>query len=229
MSERSEGVVKVVLVDDHAIVRQGVRMLIESDPGLQVSGEAHDRASAVAVASREQPDVLLLDLLLDGENGLDLIAAVRAASPRTGILVLTGVRDPLVHRRALELGAAGLVAKEAAADVLLKAIGKVAAGGRWFDRSALPPLSSEPAPSERSAAGNPEAEKIAKLSPREREVAALIGEGLSNRKIAERLSISETTVRHHLTSVFAKLGVGDRLELLVYAYRHKLIRTESPS
>jgi DNA-binding NarL/FixJ family response regulator len=153
---------------------------------------------------------------------------LREISPELRILVLTGVRDAQAHRRAFQLGATGLVEKDAAADVLLKAIRKVAAGEIWLDRASTAILLAELTRGEQHEKGDPDAEKIARLSPREREVAELIGEGLSNRKIAERLFISETTVRHHLTSIFSKLEVHDRLELLLYAYRHGLVRSRAP-
>lgn len=214
-------VVRILLIDDHAIIRSGLKMLIESQPGLKVVGEASDRAGAVSIASREQPDIILLDLDLGSESGLELIPPLRSAASQARVLVLTGLRDTEVHRNALRLGAMGIVQKEMASEVLLKAIHKVHAGEAWLDRSSIANLLSEISVVEASRP-DPEGTRIATLSPREREVITLIGEGLNNKKIAERLQISETTVRHHLTSIFAKLGVSDRLELLVYAYRNKL-------
>jgi DNA-binding NarL/FixJ family response regulator len=213
--------VRILLVDDHAIIRSGLKMLIESQPGLRIVGEASDRAGAVAMASREKPDIVLLDLDLGSESGLDLIPHLRQSAPHTRILVLTGLRDTEVHRNALRLGAMGIVQKEMASEVLLKAIHKVHAGEAWLDRSSIANLLTEIAESD-PGRPDPEAARIASLSPREREVITLIGEGLNNKKIAERLQISETTVRHHLTSIFAKVGVSDRLELLVYAYKNRL-------
>jgi len=216
-----ESSIRILLVDDHAIIRSGLKMLIESQPGLSIVGEASERASAVAMASRERPDIVLLDLDLGSESGLDLISPLRLAAPQARILVLTGLRDTEVHRNALRLGAMGIVQKEMAGEVLLKAIHKVHAGEAWLDRSSIANLLSEIAEGD-SGRPDPEAARIASLSPREREVINLIGEGLNNKKIAERLQISETTVRHHLTSIFAKVGVSDRLELLVYAYKNHL-------
>jgi len=213
--------VRILLVDDHAIIRSGLKMLIESQPGLRIVGEASDRAGAVAMASRERPDIVLLDLDLGAESGLDLIPHLRQSAPHARILVLTGLRDTEVHRNALRLGAMGIVQKEMAGEVLLKAIHKVHAGEAWLDRSSIANLLTEIAQSDPNRP-DPEAARIASLSPREREVITLIGEGLNNKKIAERLTISETTVRHHLTSIFAKVGVSDRLELLVYAYKNRL-------
>ena len=212
--------IRVLLVDDHALVRAGLRMLIESQPGLTVVGEACGRAGAVTIAASERPDIILLDLDLGDESGLDLIPDLRGTGPGVRILILTGLRDAEAHRRAMRLGAVGLVQKEMAGEVLIKAIEKVNAGEVWLDRATTASLFAEL--SEAAEKTDVQFARIASLSCREREVIALIGEGLNNKRIAERLFISETTVRHHLTSIFNKLGVADRLELLVYAYRNKL-------
>ncbi len=213
--------IRIVLVDDHALVLAGLRMLIESQPGLAVTGEASTPDQALAVVARERPEIVLLDLDLAGRSGLDLIPDLRTASPASRIVVLTGLRDAAAHQQAVRSGARGVVLKEMAADVLVKAIEKVHAGEAWLNRTMIADVLAElPRATEKE---NPEAPRIRSLSAREREVLALIGEALSNKRIAERLCITETTVRHHLTSIFAKLGVSDRLELLVYAHRHKLV------
>jgi two-component system nitrate/nitrite response regulator NarL len=215
--------IRIVLVDDHAVMRAGLRMLIESHPGMKVVGEAADAAAAVAVTTRERPNIILLDLDLGDDNGLDCLPNLLAAAP-VHVLVLTGVSDYEVHRRAARLGAMGLVHKAKAAEVVLKAIEKVHAGEIWFDRSLLGGMLNDLSRAGRQNKNDPEATKIASLSPREREVVALICEGLKNRQIGERLFISETTVSHHLTSIFGKLGVTDRLELVVYAYTHGIVK-----
>ncbi len=150
-----------------------------------------------------------------------MIRELRTAAAGARILILTGLRDSESLRRAVRLGASGIVQKEAAAEVLLMAIERVRAGEVWLDRSITASLIAEISQGGENRQ-DPEAARIGSLSAREREVITLIGEGLSNKRIAERLSISEITVRHHLTSIFAKLEVSDRLELLVYAYRNKL-------
>ena len=199
-------------------------MLIETQPGLQVVGEAGNRTDALAVAAREQPDIILLDLDLGGDTALDCIPALLAVAKQTRIVILTGVYDAELHRRAVRLGAVGLVLKDKAAEVLIKAIEKVHAGEVWLERAMTASVLNEITHGQGQQA-SPEAVKIATLTAREREVVALIGEGLKNQQIARRLFISETTVRHHLTSIFAKLGLSDRLELVIYAYRHGLIET----
>jgi len=214
----------VLLVDDHRILCAGVRMLLESQPGMVVIGEASCRASALAMAAREQPDLILFDLDLGGEMALDCIPDLLAAAHKARVLILTGMRDPELHCQAVRLGAMGLVLKEKAAEVLLQAVEKVMAGEAWLERGMMAAVLGSMARPSTAQGANPEAGKIARLTDREREVVALVCEGLRNKQIAERLYISDTTVRHHLTAIFAKLAVSDRLEMVLYAYRHGLAK-----
>ena len=216
--------VRVLIVDDHGIMRAGLRMLLESQPGLAVVGEAATCAEAVALATSTQPDVIVLDLDLGGENAITSIPTLLRAAPDTRILVLTGVRDPEVHRQAIRQGALGLVVKEKAAETLLHAITQVRAGEVWLEPTMIARVLGEltrPQPSPQVSA---QAANIAKLTEREREVITLVGQGLRNKHIAARLYISEATVRHHLTAIFAKLDVSDRFELAIYAYQHGLAK-----
>jgi two-component system nitrate/nitrite response regulator NarL len=213
--------IRVLLVEDHAVVRAGLRLLIESRRGLSVVGEAANHADALALTAREQPDIILLDLDLGTENGLNILPGLRAAAGQAHVLVLTGVRDVAEHHRAIRQGAMGLVLKEHAPEVLLKAIEKVHAGEIWLDRAMLATVLNEMV-SGQAGPANAEATRIATLTERERQVIGLVGEGLKNKQIGDRLSITETTVRHHLTSIFTKLGVGSRLEMVIFAHRHNL-------
>ncbi|HET9221011.1 MAG TPA: response regulator transcription factor [Roseiflexaceae bacterium] len=215
--------IRVLIVDDHVVVRAGLRLLIESRPGLVVVGEAANQADALLLAAREQPDIILLDLALGAESGRDMLSDLRSTASESRVLVLTGVRDPAEHRQAIRQGALGLVLKEQAPEVLLKAIEKVYAGEVWLDRSMLASVLGEMVV---GGAQRPstEATRIAMLTDREREVIALVGEGLKNKQIGDRLSITETTVRHHLTSIFAKFGVESRLEMVIFAHRHGLTK-----
>jgi two-component system, NarL family, nitrate/nitrite response regulator NarL len=216
--------VNILIVDDHAVIRAGLRLLIETNKLFEVCGEAGNCRTAVEVAESSQPDLILLDIDLDGENSLQCMPDLLRAALASRVLVLTGLNDARLHAQALKAGAMGLVLKEKAADVLLKAIEKVHYGEVWFDRTTMGSVLAQMSRSGGRAAEDPEGAKISSLTDREREVVTLIGEGLKNRQIAERLFISETTVRHHLTSVFDKLGVSDRLELVIYAYRHNLAK-----
>jgi DNA-binding NarL/FixJ family response regulator len=246
--------IRILLVDDQAIVREGLRMLLENQSGLAVVAEASSCAEAIEAAKQAQPDVVLLDLDLGGANGHDCLRELLKAAPHTRVLVLTGTPDLEMHHAAIYQGAMGLVRKLEAAEVLLKAIRKVYVGEVWLDGALMARLLGdlwssrqfEPSDSdyrngmalprsERNAVESlqphtqgismpspDEALKIAQLTEREREVITLIGEGLRNKQIADRLFISDITVRHHLSSIFSKLDVDDRFELAIYAYRYGL-------
>ena len=216
--------IRILLVDDHKVMRLGLRLLIENQQGLTVIGEASGRNDALEIAEREQPDIILLDLTLPGTDGIDLIPELLAVAEKARILILTGVVEPEAHTRAMHLGAMGVVLKEKAPEVLIKAIQKVHDGEIWLDRVMVANVFSERERAREARRKDPEASKIATLTGREREVIALVGEGLRNKQIADRLFISEGTVRNHLTTVFSKLEVSDRFELLMYAYRHGIAK-----
>lgn len=217
-------IIRVLLVDDHEVVRAGLRMLIESRPDIKVVGEATNRQEALQLTAQEQPDIILLDLDLGDESGIDIIPEIRKLTDQARILVLTGMRDRESHQRAVRLGAVGLVQKEQAAAILVKAIEKVAAGEAWLEPGLVANVLTGLSRTRGAETTDPEVARIASLTEREREVIALICEGLQNKAIGSRLSISETTVRHHLTSIFSKLGVETRLELVIYAYRNSLAK-----
>ena len=216
------GVIRVLVIDDHEIFCAGLSLLLEQEPGINVVAEARNKNEALE-AARSRPDVILLDLDLGSDSGLELVPELMKAAPQARILVLTGVLDPGVHLRAVCLGAIGVVLKLEAARVLTKAIRKVHAGEAWLNRTMVANAMSELQTKERKDR-DPERRKIESLTARESEIIALIGEGLRNKAIAERLYISEKTVRHHLTSIFSKLEVCDRLELMIYAFGHDLAK-----
>jgi DNA-binding NarL/FixJ family response regulator len=219
MSATNPEPIRILIVDDHAIVRAGLRMLIDQNPAMKVVGVAGNRAEALALAAREQPDLVLLDILLGDDDGLAFLPELRFAVPNVRVLVLTGLRSSESQRRAIVAGAMGVVLKEHAAEVLIKAIHKVHAGEVWLDRSMMGSVLEEMT---QAPEIDPRQAKIASLTERELEVVGLIAEGLKNKQIGQRLFISETTVTHHLTSIFSKLEVSDRLELVIYAFANKL-------
>jgi len=196
-------------------------MLIEHDQHMQVVAQAGNRTEALERAAGTKPNVIILDLVLGDDDGLSFLPELCEVSPGSRVLVLTGVQNPDAHRRAIRRGAMGIVLKEHAADQLLKAIMKVNDGEVWIERSMMGSMIQE---FNKPALVDPEVTKIESLTDREREVIALIGEGLKNKQVGERLFISETTVTHHLSSVFSKLEVSDRLELIIYAFRHGLAK-----
>ena len=212
-----------MIVDDHAVIRTGLRMLIEQDQTMTVVAMAGTPAEALLMAERERPDIIVLDLMLGDDNGLEFLPQLCKASPNSRVLVLTGVQATDSHRMAIRRGAMGIVLKQQAAELLLKAIQKVHAGEVWIDRSMMGSVLTD-VRNERHEEPDPEATKITSLTRREREVIALVSEGLKNKLIGERLFISETTVTHHLSSIFSKLEVSDRLELIIYAFRHGLAK-----
>lgn len=219
--DKAQAHIRILIVDDHLVVRAGLHMLIENHPGMTVVAMASNRREALELGSSATPNLILLDLDLGGENALTFITQLRETAPNARILVLTGVRDTDAHRQAVQLGAMGIVLKEHAPDVLIKAIEKVHAGEIWLDRPTMGRMLREMSARDEKVV-DPEVAKIESLTQRERDVVALIAEGLKNKQIAQRLFISETTVTHHLSSVYSKLGVSDRLELVIYAFANKL-------
>lgn len=211
--------IRIMIVDDHAVIRAGLRMLIEQDPSMKVVAMAGTCDEAMELAAKEIPDLIILDLILGDGDGLSIIPDLTRITPRSKVLVLTGVQNSDSHRLAIRRGAMGIVLKEHAAESLLKAIRKVNDGEVWIERSMMSSLLQN---LNKPLLENPEEAKIKSLTDREREVISLVGEGLKNKQIGERLFISETTVTHHLSSVFSKLEVSDRLELIIYAFRHGL-------
>jgi DNA-binding NarL/FixJ family response regulator len=195
-------------------------MLIENWPNLCVVGEAANRSAALPLAASTQPAIILLDVYLAGESSLSVLPDLLAAAPTSRVIMLTAVSDREVHHRAVRLGAMGVVLKDQAAEVLVEAITRVHAGEVWLAPALIASILTEARrPTE---ARDPVASRIATLTEREREITTLLAQGLSNKQIADHLIISETTVSHHLTAIFHKLGTVSRLELVVFAYRHGL-------
>jgi DNA-binding NarL/FixJ family response regulator len=198
-------------------------MLIESRAGLKVTGEAGNRADALNIASLEQPDVIILDLNLGNEDASSLLPELLGVAKNSHIIVLSGGADAEKRDQTMQLGAKGVVLKEDGAGELLNAIEKVyRTGDYWLEPGAIKRLFSKNTLQALKQQIDPEVAKIATLTEREREVVALVCEGLKNKQIANRLFIHHTTVSHHLTSIFDKLGVADRFELIIYSYRHGL-------
>ena len=219
---QSQTAIRILLVDDHQIFLTGLRLLIEKEPDMIVVGTASNRAEALALME-EHPDIVLLDLDLGNESGIDFLPQLIEPEEPPRVIIVTGVPDPELHLRAVRLGALGVVLKLDPPGFLVKAIRKVHGGEMWLNRPMISTVMTELIHA-RAKKMDSEALKIAELTVREREVIALVAEGMRNRQIGERLFISEKTVRHYLTSVFDKLGVADRLALMIYAFQHGLAK-----
>ena len=205
MSQHQADAISVLLVDDHPVVRQGLRPLLEVQDGIVVAGEAGDGPTAVSLAASLRPDIVLLDLKLPGMDGLAVLQALRSSGLRA--LVLTSATEPSMAAQAVRSGAAGVLYKDIDPDALVRAIRSVRDGNVLLAPEALGSL----------VRGGSRADS---LTPREREVLASIAAGRSNREIARLLRLSEKTVKAHVSSVLAKLGVQDRTQAAVYAVRH---------
>ena len=204
----------VVVADDHTVVRQGLRLLINNEEGLQVIAEAGTVADAERLTRAHRPSVLVLDLNMPGGSSLDAIPRLREHSPDTAIVVLTMQDDPAFAREALQAGALGFVLKEAADEELLEAIRLAAAGDTYLN----PRLGARIAAQPPQPAGRPDA-----LTDRELEVLRLIALGHTNTEIADQLFLSTRTIETHRAHIQQKIGRTTRAELVRYALEHKLV------
>lgn len=209
------GVLRVVLVDDHAVVRRGLADLLGSAPGIDVVGTAADGAEAVEVVRRTAPAVVVMDLQMPGVDGVAATRLISAELPDVQVLVLTSFSDSERILAALDAGAVGYLLKDAEPDELTRAVRAAAQGDAPLD-----PRAGRALLSDRTATSPADA-----LSEREREVLSMVAEGLPNKLIARRLGISEKTVKAHLTSVFRRIDVTDRTQAALWAERNGLTRS----
>jgi DNA-binding NarL/FixJ family response regulator len=209
--------IRIVIADDHAVVRAGLAQLLGTFPDVELVGAAADGEEAVALCAERRPDVVLMDLEMPVLDGIAATARIRAVQPEIAVVVLTSFSDRERILRALDAGAVGYLLKDAEPDELGKAIRAAARG-----ESPLDPKAARALLSSRAATG-----AAPPLSEREREVLAMVAEGLPNKVIAQRLSISEKTVKAHLTSVFRQIGVTDRTQAALWAQRNGIARPGS--
>ena len=212
------GTTRCLIADDQALVRAGVRMILRAEPGIEVVGEAADGAEALEVCTREQPDVVLMDVRMPGVDGIDATRALTSEPEAPRVLVLTTFDLDDVVYDALRAGASGFLLKDAPEERLTTAIRVVAEGGSLFAPSVTRRLIEEFA---RKAPAPPRAD-LEELTDREREVLVLMARGLSNAEIANELIVSETTVKTHVARVLMKLGLRDRVQCVVLAYESGL-------
>lgn len=207
--------IRLLVADDHAVVRAGLAQLVSAFAGVELVGEAANGEEAVELALAREPDVVLMDLEMPILDGIEATRKVVEASPGTAVVVLTSFSDRERILRALDAGAIGYLLKDAEPEELRRAIEAAARGESPLDPKAARTLLG----ARRAAAAAADA-----LSEREREVLAMVAEGLPNKLIARRLGISEKTVKAHLTSVFRRIGVTDRTQAALWAQRHGLTR-----
>jgi DNA-binding NarL/FixJ family response regulator len=208
--------IRVLIADDHGIVRSGLRMLIERQNDMQVVAEADDGVAALESTQAERPDVAVLDVSMPRMTGLHAAREIRSHVPDTRVLLLSMHDDERYFLEGLEAGAAGYVLKRAADTDLIGAVRTVAGGGTFLSDEAQRTLMDEWLEGGR-------AEPDDRLTPRELEVVKLIAEAYTNRQIAETLKLSEKTIESHRANVFAKLGMRDRVEIVRYAIRRGLV------
>jgi DNA-binding NarL/FixJ family response regulator len=202
-------VIRVLIVDDHAVVRTGLAQLLRTTNDLELAGEAADGDAAVRLAAGLRPDVVLMDLSMPGLDGVAATARILADNPNAHVLVLTSFSDQTRILDALQAGAEGYLLKHAEPETILSGIREVVAGGSPLDpKAARVLLTNRRAP-----------RQGIRLTDREREVLRMVGDGLPNKSIARRLGISERTVKAHLTSVYHQLGVTDRTQAALWAQR----------
>jgi two-component system nitrate/nitrite response regulator NarL len=218
--------IRVLLVDDHQTVLWGLEKLIESEgPRMQIAGKASNRDEAMTAARQLKPDVILLDLDLHGENSLEFLPDLLLQSD-SKVLILTGLRNGEYRERAMMQGARGVVQKEEPAETILQAIERVHGGELWLDRATTANVFNKL--SNRKTSGQDiEAQKISTLTAREREVIAVLVQERSahNKTIADALNIADHTLRNHLSSIYSKLGLENRMELYIYATDHGIAKT----
>jgi DNA-binding NarL/FixJ family response regulator len=213
--------IRVVLAGGYNLVREALRSLLQSMGGFLVVGETSSAPAVLDLIETHRPDVVLLMMEGASQRQIMLLDLLPDITERALVLIVTGNPDARLQAQAIEQGAAGVVMGDQSGQVLVKALRKVCAGEIWLDRASTAAVVNQLA--KRRADDDPETAKVKSLTPRERQIVALITEGLTNREIAGRLRISEATARNHVTSILAKLEMGDRFHLTVYAFRNGLV------
>jgi DNA-binding NarL/FixJ family response regulator len=220
--------IRIVVADDHPIFRDGLCKLLALEEDFEVVAQAQDGRQVLDVLQQHQPDILLLDLKMPGLDGLGTLQRLQVSKGKTRVIVLTASDDKNEFVQAMKLGTSGIVLKQTATELLIKSIRKVHAGEIWLDshttaavirqfvaNDEVPAASAPPVSAPRDRERSP-------LSQREREIVALVAQGFKNKEMAEKMFISEQTVKNHLHNIFDKLGVSDRLELALYAIHNNL-------
>jgi len=202
--------ISVLIVDDHEVVREGLRLSLLRSPQIRVVGEAPDGESAIALAERRRPDVIIMDLRMPGMDGIEATEEILKSSPDTAVIVFTAYSERALLSRSLESGARGYILKEAPHETLLRAIEKVAGGETFVDPALMPNLIK----------GRDGGDS---LTQREREILQLLADGMSNADVAQRLFISQETVKSHVRHILVKLEADTRTQAVAIALREAMI------
>ena len=214
---------RLVLVDDHTLFRDGLRTILQMEDDLDVIADVESAEDIVELVWQLKPDLLLLDIRMPTGNGLEAVPAVVRISPETRVLVLTACDEQEEHVRALMLGAKGVVLKDSARNTLIEAIRTVCRGGFWIDPRMRRTVADEVA--QNGTSGGATRRGHTGLTDRELEIVRLVASGQKNKEVSAALTISERTVKTHLQNIFQKLGVRDRVALVMYALQHGLTQT----
>lgn len=209
--------IKVMITDDHKMVREGIKQLLELNDSISVVGMASDGDECISVLESKKPDLLLLDINMPGKNGLEIIEEIKKLNFNVKIILLTVHNEVDYLLKAVEIGADGYVLKDSGSAELVNAIEIVMSGKSYIQPDMIPMLNSK------MIAKNSDKEKMKNLTKRELEVLVLVSEGMFNKEIADKLSISERTVKNHISSIFKKIDVADRTQAAVFAIRNNLI------
>jgi len=220
-TEKKKATVRIVIADDHPIVRDGLKKLLLLEDDFEIVGEAGDGREVLEKVQALDPDVLLLDLRMPNLDGLSALQALQQTNKRTRVIVLTASEDKNEFVQAMKLGCSGIVLKQTAPDLIVKSIRKVNSGEIWLDSNTTAAVMRQFSTGQEGSTGGGQASGKSRerspLSTREREIVALVAQGYKNKEMAEKMFISEQTVKNHLHNIFDKLGVSDRLELALYA------------
>ncbi|MEO8661546.1 MAG: response regulator transcription factor [Bryobacteraceae bacterium] len=217
IAERTK--IRILIADDHPIVRDGLKKLLGFEEDFEVVGEAGDGREVLEQAEATDPDVILLDLRMPNLDGLSALQSLQQTNKRAKVIVLTASEDKNEFVQAMKLGCSGIVLKQTAPDLIVKSIRKVNAGEIWLDSHTTAAVMRQFASPSEMSSSSPVSKNRERspLSQREREIVALVAQGYKNKEMAEKMFISEQTVKNHLHNIFDKLGVSDRLELALYA------------
>jgi two-component system, NarL family, nitrate/nitrite response regulator NarL len=218
--------IRLLIVDHTPVVRAGLRSILAGSSEIQIVGEAQDGSQAIERTQELLPDVLLMELRLPGSDGLSVLRTLHTRAPQAKVILFTASENKEDFIEAMKLGCCGILPKDADALLISKSIQKVYAGEIWLDSNTtaavIRQFASPLDPALAQVAANAKPRERAQLSQREREIIVLIAQGYKNKEIAEKMFITEQTVKNHLHNVFDKLGVSDRLELALYAIHNSL-------